>query len=67
MSQNKFPDGWDENRARKVLAHYDEQSDDEASAEDELGVASSETVMNVPSDLVSQVRALIAKRHDRHA
>jgi len=32
-------------------------------AEDEAGVASSETVMNVPHDLVSQVRELIAKRH----
>jgi hypothetical protein len=64
MSQNQFPDGWDENRARKVLAHYDKQSPDEALAEDEAGVASSETVMNVPHDLVSQVRELIAKHHD---
>jgi hypothetical protein len=63
MSQNNFPEGWDESRVRKVLAHYDEQSDDEALAEDEAGVASSETVMNVPHDLVSQVRELIAKRH----
>jgi hypothetical protein len=64
MSQNQFPDGWDENRVRKVLAHYDEQSPDEALAEDEASVASSETVMNVPHDLVSQVRELIAKHHD---
>jgi hypothetical protein len=41
-----------------------EQSLDEASAEDEAGVASSETVMNVSHDLVSQVRELIAKHHD---
>jgi hypothetical protein len=47
-----------------VLAHYDEQSQDEALAEDEAGVASSETVMNVPHDLVSQVRELIARHHD---
>ena len=33
-------------------------------AEDEAGVASSETVMNVPHDLVSQVRALIARHHE---
>jgi hypothetical protein len=64
MSQNNLPEGWDESRVRKVLAHYDEQSDDEALAEDEAGVASSETVMNVPHDLVSQVRELIARRHD---
>ena len=64
MSQNNFPDGWDETRVRKVLAHYDEQSQDGALAEDEAGVASSETVMNVPHDLVSQVRDLIARHHD---
>jgi len=64
MSKNSFPDGWDESRVRKVLAHHDEQSEDEALAEDEAGVARSETVMNVPHDLVSQVRGLIAKRHD---
>jgi len=64
MSKNNFPNGWDEARVRKVLAHYDEQSQDEALAEDEAGVASSETVMNVPHDLVSQVRDLIARHHD---
>jgi hypothetical protein len=61
MSQNQLASGWDENRLRKVLAHYEEQSEDEALAEDEAGVASSETVMNVPHDLVAQVRELIAK------
>jgi hypothetical protein len=31
-------------------------------AEDEAGIESSETVMNVPHDLVPKVRELIAKR-----
>jgi hypothetical protein len=64
MNQNNFPDGWDETRVRKVLTSYDEQSQEEALSEDEAGVASSETVMNVPHDLVSQVRELIARHHD---
>ena len=64
MSHNNFPDGWNEDKVRKVLAHYEEQPQDEALAEDESGVASSETVMNVPHDLVSQVRELIAKHQD---
>ncbi|HME10692.1 MAG TPA: hypothetical protein VKG25_26795 [Bryobacteraceae bacterium] len=64
MSQNKFPNGWDENRVRQVLAHYEQQDEDEAVADDEAGVASSETVMNVPHDLVSKVRELIAKHHE---
>jgi hypothetical protein len=64
MSQNKFPDGWDEGKVQRVFAHYGEQTEDEALAEDELGVQPSETVMNVPHDLVSKVRELIAKQHD---
>ena len=61
MSQNKFPEGWDEGRVQPVLAHYREQTDDEALAEDEAGIESAETVMNVPRDLVPKVRELIAK------
>ena len=62
MSENKFPSGWDDERVRLVLAHYQAQSEDEALVEDEAGVESSETVMNVPYDLVPKVRELIAKR-----
>jgi len=61
MSQNMFPDGWDEGKVQRVLAHYGEQTEDEALAEDEAGIESSETVMNVPHDLVPKVRELIAK------
>jgi len=61
MSQNKFPDGWDEERVQRVLAYYEKQTEDEALAEDEAGIESSETIMNVPRDLVPKVRELIAK------
>jgi len=44
MSQSKFPEGWREEKVRRVLAHYEEQTDDEALAEDEAGMESSETV-----------------------
>jgi len=46
-----------------VLEHYEEQSEEDAVLEDEAGIESSETVMNVPHDLVAKVRELIAKRH----
>ena len=61
MSQNKFPEGWDEGRVQRVLAHYQEQTENEALAEDEAGIESSETVMSVPRALVPKVRELIAK------
>ncbi|HXB72284.1 MAG TPA: hypothetical protein VNY05_28860 [Candidatus Acidoferrales bacterium] len=62
MSQDKFPDGWDEDKVRRVLTHYAEQTEGEAVEEDEAGVESSETVMSVPHDLVPMVREMIAKR-----
>ena len=60
MKQSKFPPGWDEQRVRRVLEHYESQSDEESVAEDEAGV-SAWTVMNVPEELVPTVRELIAK------
>ena len=35
MSQTRFPPDWDEERVRRVLAHYEEQTEEEATAEDE--------------------------------
>jgi hypothetical protein len=63
MSQNEFPKGWDEEKVQRVLAHYHDQSEDDALTEDEAGIQPSETVMNVPHDLVSKVREMIAKQH----
>ncbi len=62
MSENKFPADWDEQKVRRVLTHYEEQTEEDAVAEDEAGIQSSDTVMNVPHELVSKVRELIAKR-----
>jgi hypothetical protein len=33
--QSKFPIGWNEEKVRRVLAHYEEQAEEEAVAEDE--------------------------------
>jgi hypothetical protein len=62
MSDAKFPASWDEQKVRRVLGHYEEQTEDDAVAEDEAGIQPSETVMNVPHELVPKVRELIAKR-----
>jgi hypothetical protein len=61
MSQNKFPAGWDDERVQRVLAHYEEQGETEALVEDEAGIEPSETVMQIPLNLVPKVRELIAK------
>ncbi len=63
MKQANFPPGWDEERVRRVLDHYEAQSDEEAVAEDEAAHESTtHTVMEVPIDLVPAVRDLIARR-----
>ncbi len=49
MTQNRFPPGWDEERVRRVLAHYEEQNEAEAVAEDEAAFEKpGQTVMEVP-------------------
>jgi hypothetical protein len=60
MKQSKFPPGWDEQQVRRVLEHYESQTDEEAVAEDEAALATA-TVMNVPAELVPTVRELTAK------
>ena len=62
MSEKKLPEGWDEVKMRRVVAHYDQQTESEAVLEDEAGIKSSETVMSVPHELVPKVREMIAKR-----
>ncbi len=63
MTESKFPAGWNENRVQRVLDHYQQQADDEAVAEDEAAYESTtHTAMEVPVELVSDVRELIAKK-----
>jgi len=61
--QREVSEGWNEEKVRRVLAYYRQQTEEEALIEDEAGVESSETVMNVPHELVPKIRELIAKRH----
>ena len=62
MTHHRFPPGWDEERVRKVITHYEELTEDEAVAEDEAAFEdSTQTVMEVPNELVPAVRELIAK------
>jgi hypothetical protein len=63
MKQNKFPKGWDEERVKRVLEHYETQTEDEAVAEDEAAWENaSQTFVEVPNELVPAVRELLAKK-----
>jgi len=62
MRESRFPPGWDEERVKKVLLHYEEQTEEEAVAEDEAAFTDrTQTVMQVPTALVPAIRELLAK------
>ena len=62
MTKSTYPPGWDRSRVERVLEHYEQQDEFEAVAEDEAGLAlEGQTLMTVPTELVSKVRELIAK------
>ena len=61
--KTKIPPGWDESRVKRVLQHYESQSEYEAFAEDEADYEdSNQTFMEIPNELVPVVRELIAKK-----
>ncbi|MBI4871513.1 MAG: hypothetical protein HY814_08095 [Candidatus Riflebacteria bacterium] len=60
MRKTKLPPGWDENRVRRVLEHYEAQSDEDAANEDELAYSTiTETVVRIPVRLLPQIRRLL--------
>lgn len=62
MNKNQFPVGWDEQRVRGVIAHYEGQTEEEATLEDEAALENqTDTIMKVPSELVPVFREMIAK------
>ncbi len=57
-----FPPGWDEERVQRVLRRYESLNEDEAVADDEAAFEdSTQTVMEIPKELVPAVRALLAE------
>jgi hypothetical protein len=62
MKRGEFPPGWDAERVKRVLAHYESQSEEETVAEDEAAFEGlGQTVMEVPTEIVPAIRELIAK------
>lgn len=63
MKEQKFPKGWNEQRVKEVIAHYESQTEDEEFAEIEASLESDDmTLMSIPKELVPEVRALLARR-----
>ena len=63
MKKNNFPEGWDEDRVKRVLSHYENQTESEAIAEDESAWEdASQTFIEVPNELVPVIRELIARK-----
>jgi hypothetical protein len=61
--KNKFPKGWDEARVRRVIKHYESQSEEAAAAEhDALFSDKKHTFMQIPVKLVPAVRKLLSKK-----
>jgi hypothetical protein len=62
MTQNIFPPGWDEQRVRKVIDYYEQQTEEELVAEIESALEDQDYVLiEVPIELEPVVRELIAK------
>jgi hypothetical protein len=60
IMRNRFPPGWNAERVRRVLEHYERQTEEEAVAEDEAAFeGGTGTVFQVPTELVAKVRELI--------
>lgn len=62
MATKHFPPGWDEERVRRVLSHYEQQTDEQAVFEDEAAFKGKrQTVVQVPVELMPVIREMIAQ------
>jgi hypothetical protein len=60
--QQKFPPGWDADRAKRLIDHYDKLSEDELAAADEAAAEeqNGQAVITVPDSLLPAIRQLLA-------
>ncbi len=63
MTDSKLPEGWSANMIEDVASHYDEQTEEEAVAEDEAAIRNSKVAyMAVPGNLVDEVRDFLFRK-----
>jgi hypothetical protein len=56
MNEQRFPEGWDEQRVKRLIAELDACAADEAAAADD----SDQAVITVPVTLLPEIRRLLA-------
>ena len=57
-----FPPGWDEARVQRLIEHYESQTEEQAVADDEeASVDDTQTMMEIPNELVAEVRELLSR------
>jgi hypothetical protein len=61
--KREFPPGWNEKRVKELIAHYENQTEEEEFADIEAARKAEDiTMMAIPTDLVPKIRALLARR-----
>lgn len=65
--KNRYPKGWNAAKVRRVLEHHEKLSDDDSAREIETApIVGPSAWIEVPVDLIPQVKKLIA-RHKKSA
>jgi hypothetical protein len=63
MKKQRLPKGWTEKQIRELAEYHDRQSDEEQAHEIEQAIAAKDrTLMVVPTTLVPEIQALIARK-----
>jgi hypothetical protein len=63
MSESKFSAGWDAERVKRLIDHYEGLTEDEQVAEDEAAIVAErqgQAVIAVPDELLPEIRRLLA-------
>ena len=62
MSDQKFPAGWDADRVKRLIGHYDQATEDKLTAEDEAAAEerAGQAIIAVPDELLPAIRQLLA-------
>ena len=60
--ENKYPLNWNKEKVKNLIAHYENQTDEEAIAEDEAAYEDKNfTLIEIPNKLIPKVRKLLIK------